>query len=137
MKILFLCVGNSARSQIAEALLNEMRPSWEIRSAGSKPSRINPYTIEVLMEVNIDIATKESKSVSDLPIDFIKNLDFIITLCNEEICPVIQSKAQKIHWPFPDPVTSDKISDTEALARFRQVRENIKNKIQIFIKDKT
>lgn len=129
MKILFMCVANSARSQLAEGLARYLFPNFEIQSAGSQPSQLNPYAIAVLKEVGIDISKHYSKSYEDLPDEFIKNLDYVITLCAEEVCPVITSKAKKLHWSFPDPASKDPLSDAEYLRRFREARNNIKARL--------
>ncbi len=99
-----MCVANSARSQLAEAIARKhFKSGMQIYSAGSKPSSVNPSTIKVLQENGLSTLNLYSKSVDDLPAAFIDNLDFVITLCAEEVCPVIQNKAQKLHWPFADP----------------------------------
>ena len=131
MNILFMCVANSARSQLAEGLAKEIfgDEAW-IESAGSEPKFVNPYAEEVLKEVGIDISKNRSKSYEQLPPAFLVNLDYIVTLCAEEVCPVMASKtAKRLHWPFVDPAgkTGDKY---EQLQRFRETRELIKNRIE-------
>src|SRR5688500_11124632 len=108
MKILFLCVANSARSQIAEGLAREiLGDDVEIQSAGSVPSgQVNPFAIQVLKEKGIDISSHYSKSWNDLPARFFADLDYVITLCAEEICPTIPVKAKKLHWGLPDPASA-------------------------------
>ena len=98
MNILFLCVGNSARSQIAEGLAREMLPSeFIIRSAGSSPiGFIHEGAIDTMKEIGIDISNQSSKDINDLDIEFMHNLDCVITLCAEEICPVLQNNAKII-----------------------------------------
>lgn len=125
MNILFMCVANSARSQMAEGLARRMFGSKvNSASAGSSPSRVNPLAIQAMSEVGIDISSAKSKSVNDLPREFTDNLDVVITLCAEEVCPVIQSqRAKKLHWPFVDPVGID---------GFRRVRDQIENRLFIF-----
>ena len=131
MKILFMCVANSARSQLSEGLAkNIFGETVEIQSAGSLPSKVNPLAVEVLKEVGIDISKNYSKSTDDLSPTFIVGIDYVITLCAEEICPVIISKAKKVHWPFPDPATKETISEDEALKRFRLARDGIEAKLQ-------
>ena len=100
MKILFLCIANSARSQIAEGLARIiLGPSAEIESAGSKPSgKLNPFAIQVMKEINIDISGHHSKSCDDLPSMFFIDLDYVITLCAEEICPTTAVKSKKLYW---------------------------------------
>ncbi len=133
MNILFLCVANSARSQIAEGLAKVILGSGHnIQSAGSQPSgAVNPLAVKTMQEIGIDITFNHSKSISDLDKDFVDNLDYVITLCAEEVCPVIISKAQKLHWANPDPAAVQG-SEAEKLAAFRAVRDNIRNTIQVF-----
>lgn len=130
MKILFMCVANSARSQLAEGLARRAFPIMEVQSAGSQPGKLNPYAVAVMKEVGIDISKHYSKSTDELPQDFLDKLDYVITLCAEEVCPVVISKAKKLHWPLPDPATKEPISDDEALKRFRTARDAISEKLK-------
>lgn len=132
MKILFMCVANSARSQLAEGLAKKLFPQAEIQSAGSHPGKLNPYAVSVMGEVGIDISSHFSKSTDDLSPKFLVDLDYVITLCAEEVCPVLVSKAKKLHWPFPDPATREPIGDDEALQRFRSARDAISARLQQF-----
>ncbi len=130
MNILFLCVANSARSQIAEGLAKNIIKNANIESAGSVPSgKVNPFATEVLKEIGIDISSNTSKSIDNLDSSFVDNLDYVITLCAEEVCPVFISKAKKLHWPHPDPAAVEG-SYEEKLKSFRQVREDISRKIR-------
>ena len=132
MKILFMCVANSARSQLAEGLARDLfKADNEIYSAGSKPAHVNPMAIAALNECGIDIRTHRSKSIDELPQKFIKNLDFVITLCAEEVCPIIISSAKKIPWPHSDPAGKGGTPEQE-LQRFRQVRNQIREKLVSF-----
>lgn len=127
MKIVFLCVANSARSQMAEGLARSLlAPNIEIVSAGSKPSFVHPLAIEAMLELNIDISGHTSKCVDKLDLS---NADFIITLCADEVCPMFIGPAQKLHWPFPDPATSA-MSLNEQLDQFRRVRDQLSEKIK-------
>ncbi len=131
MKILFMCVANSARSQLADGLAKEIfGDRATINSAGSKPSHVNPYAIRALKEIGIDISSHTSKSVDDLPQDFIRELDYVITLCAEEVCPVIISGAKKLHWPLPDPAGPG--DDEEQMKRFRSTRDEIRKRLMVF-----
>lgn len=134
MNILFMCVANSARSQLAEGLAQQIFPSAEIKSAGSHPSKLNPYAVVVMNEIGIDISKHYSKSYDDLSPKFIVNLDYLITLCAEQVCPTMVSKAKKIHWPFPDPATKEPLSEAESLERFREARDAINVRLQEFKK---
>jgi arsenate reductase len=131
MNILFLCVANSARSQIAEGLANSMFANKAtIQSAGSAPSgKVQLWAIEVLKEEGIDISRNFSKSFDQLSPKFLASLDYVITLCAEEVCPVMVSKAKKIHWPIPDPASA---SEEEKQSAFRQVRDSIRSKLESF-----
>ena len=128
MKILFMCVANSARSQLAEGLAKQLfGTSAQIESAGSKPSRVNPLAIESMKEIGVALTEHHSKSVDDLDPEFVAGLDYVITLCAEEVCPIIVSKAKKLHWPMPDPA-----GPQESLERFRTTREAIQKKLLEF-----
>ena len=133
MNILFLCVANSARSQIAEGLARHIFPNAEVQSAGSEPGTLNPFAVQVLMEEGIDISKHFSKSVDDLPSGFLGKIDFVITLCAEEVCPVLLDQgAKRLHWPFPDPASKEKLPNEIMLARFREVRDGIRKKLEEF-----
>ncbi len=130
MKILFMCVANSARSQLAEGLARKLFPGAEVMSAGSHPGKLNPMAVEAMKESGVDISRHYSKSVDDLPPKFIVGLNYVITLCAEEVCPtMVAPKAQKLHWPFPDPATKENITPAESLRRFREARDAIENKL--------
>lgn len=132
MNILFMCVANSARSQMAEGLARHiLGPKFRIESAGSHPGKLNAFATAALAEKGIDISLHRSKSVDDLSADFVEQLDYVITLCAEEVCPVILSRATKLHWPFPDPA-GEAGDDATKLASFRRVRDGIEHCIQEF-----
>tara|TARA_B000000475_G_C15982953_1_gene441776 strand:- start:1233 stop:1649 length:417 start_codon:yes stop_codon:yes gene_type:complete len=126
MNILFLCVANSARSQIAEGLAKSMLGQLHnIQSAGSIPSgEVHPNAVIAMDEIGIDIRDQFSKSTDDLDKDFIDNLDFAITLCAEEVCPVLPSNAKSLHWMNEDPANPS-YSEFESLHAFRNTRDNI------------
>ena len=126
MKILFMCVANSARSQMAEGLAKKLfGDEVEIRSAGSSPSKVNPLAVEVMKEAGIDISKHYSKTIDELPPQMFIGLDYVITLCAEEVCPFLVSKANKLRWAMPDPAGRD-------LASFRQTRDAIQAKLLAF-----
>ncbi|MAE72448.1 MAG: low molecular weight phosphatase family protein [Bdellovibrionaceae bacterium] len=124
MNILFLCVGNSARSQMAEGLAKSyFGKEAKVMSAGSQPTgEVHPVAIQVLGEMNIDIADYRSKSVTEIPQSFIDQLDYVVTLCAEEVCPVIPSTAKKLQWAFNDPA---KAPEHDIVPYFRLVRDGI------------
>lgn len=133
MKILFMCIANSARSQLAEGLAKQIFPEAEVYSAGSHPGRLNPYAVAVLNEIGIDISMHFSKSTNELPPKFLEGVKYIITLCAEEVCPtVINRGAIKLHWPFLDPASKEPFSEDVMLQRFREARDNIKNRLLDF-----
>jgi arsenate reductase (thioredoxin) len=127
--ILFLCVANSARSQMAEGLARQLFGSRvPVQSAGSQPSRVNPYAVEVMRELDIDLSTHRSKSVDSIDPT---TVGVVITLCAEEVCPVFLGKARRLHWPVPDPASDDpSLSRDEMLARFRTARDEIRAKLE-------
>lgn len=134
MKILFMCVANSARSQLAEGLARHiLTPIFEIKSAGSYPATLNSYAVKVMQEIGLDISDHYSKSVKELPPEFTVGLNYIITLCAEEVCPtMIAQNAKRLHWPFTDPATKENLSEEELLNRFRQARNLISTEIEKF-----
>lgn len=129
MKILFLCVANSARSQMAEGLARDMfSDDAEVMSAGSIPTILNPFAVRAMSEIGVDISDHHSKSVDSLPPSFLDKLDVVITLCADEVCPVLPTNVEKIHWPFPDPASANG-DDENILAAFRLTRDSIRNKL--------
>lgn len=135
MNILFMCVANSARSQLAEGLARNMLPTANIFSAGSDPGVLNQYAVKVMQEIGINISNQFSKSVMDLPSEVIENLDYVITLCADEVCPIIISNAKKLHWPFDDPATRVPLSEDLMLERFRVTRDLIRQRLLAFKKE--
>ena len=129
MNILFLCVANSARSQMAEGLAkNIFGSNHSVQSAGSKPTQIAHHAIEVMKEIGVDITNQKSKSVDSInPAE----VDLVITLCEEEVCPVILGTAKRLHWPLPDPARLA-ASDPKRLDEFREVRDELIRRIENF-----
>jgi len=127
--VLFLCVANSARSQMAEGLARKLFGDRVlVRSAGSEPSVVNPYAIEVMREVGVDLSTHHSKSVNSIDP---ASVDTVITLCAEEVCPVFLGKVRRLHWPIPDPASKDtSIPREEMLMRFRTARDTIQELLE-------
>ena len=124
--ILFLCTGNSCRSQMAEGFAKKMLPkNMEIFSAGLEPKGIHPMAIKVMQEVGIDISKQESKNISEIPID---KIDLVVTLCGDaaERCPIFPGKVERIHWELEDPAKAQG-SDKEIAIVFRKVRDKIKS----------
>lgn len=138
MNILFLCVGNSARSQIAEGLAKSMMSlNHSIQSAGSQPSGIvHPCAIKTMNEIGIDISNHESKSINDIDQEFLESVDYVITLCAEEVCPTLHNEAKKIHWANEDP-DNDNYSNEQLEKEFRRTRENIFKLLKKFFIEKS
>jgi thioredoxin type arsenate reductase len=128
--VLFLCVANSARSQIAEGLGRRLLPpDVKVWSAGSRPTSVRAEAIAVLKEVGIDISGHRSKSVGEIPA---AEVDTVITLCGEEECPVFLGKATRLHWGLPDPAAVTG-SNEERLAAFRATRDEVSRRIEELI----
>jgi arsenate reductase len=127
--ILFLCVANSARSQLAEGLARKLfGDRIRVQSAGSNPSRVNPYAIDVAREVGVDLSAHHSKSVDTIDP---ATVDTVITLCAEEVCPVFLADVRRLHWPIPDPASDDpSLGREEMLARFRRARDRIQELLE-------
>lgn len=131
-RILFLCVANSARSQMAEGLAREMLGERAVvMSAGSQPATVNPWAVKAMAEIGIDISGHRSKSVNDFDP---AGLDRVVTLCAEEVCPALPLGVEHLHWPIPDPAlgaaAAAALSDEEMLARFRDARDALRRKLQ-------
>ena len=115
--IVFLCVANAGRSQVAEGLARAMAPAgdgYRFFSAGSHPGRLNPFAVRALAEEGIDIAHHRSKGLDDVPL---AQADVIVTLCADEVCPYVPGTVQRLHWPLPDP---------NDLEDFRSVRDELR-----------
>ena len=110
---------------MAEGVARAMFPAWRIQSAGSKPATVNPFAVRALAELGLDAKTHASKSVDSIDP---ASVDTVITLCAEEVCPVFFGKAERIHWPLPDPA-GHAGTDEEQLRRFREVREEIRRRL--------
>jgi arsenate reductase len=124
--VLFLCVANSARSQMAEGIARALAPaSIRISSAGSQPSRVNPLAVKALAEVGIDITGQYSKSVNDIAAD---DVDAVVTLCAEEVCPVFLGSALRVHWGLLDPAQASG-SDADRLQAFRDARDELRRRL--------
>jgi arsenate reductase len=125
--ILFLCVANSARSQIAEGLARRMAPAGtRVWSAGSRPTAVRPEAVAVLREIGIDISHHRSKAVAEIPA---AEVDTVITLCGEEECPVFLGRATRLHWGLPDPAAAEG-SVEERLAAFRRTRDELRRRLE-------
>lgn len=131
-RVLILCTGNSARSQMAEGLFRHAGgDTFEVFSAGTQPSFVRPEAIAVMNEIGIDISSHRSKSVDEFRG---QQLDSVITVCDNanESCPVFPAATQRLHWPFEDPAAV-RGSEAERLAAFRKVRDQIQARIAKFL----
>lgn len=123
--IVFLCVANSARSQLAEALARRIAPARTIvLSAGSNPWQVHPVAIRVLEEVGIDVSGARSKGMDEIHLE---RADLVVTLCAEEVCPVVPASVRRLHWPLDDP--AEAWGEEEMLQRFRETRDRLALKI--------
>jgi arsenate reductase len=112
---------------MAEGLVRAMfGDRVEVRSAGSMPTHVNPYAIAALAEKGIDISAQHSKNVDEIDP---ATVDVVITLCAEEVCPVLPGRVERLHWPLPDPAGAP---PDEAPARFRAVRDEIERRLRAF-----
>ncbi len=135
-KVIFLCIGNSARSQMAEAFLKKYAGDYfEVYSAGFDPRPINPFTVKVMKEVGLDLSLQYPKDLKQ----FLGKIHFgiVITVCikAEEKCPTTPGVSTRLYWPFEDPAAFEG-SEEEKLAKFREVRDQINEKIKSWLKEK-
>jgi arsenate reductase len=131
-RVLFLCTGNSARSQMAEGLLREHGcDRFEVQSAGTHPAGLNPLAVEAMCQIGIDIGHQKSKS---LEVFLNEPFDYVITVCDraKESCPIFPGATRTLHWSFDDPAAVPG-SEPERLATFRRVRDEILNRIRLFL----
>ena len=136
-KVLFVCIHNSARSQMAEELLRKMaNDRFEVESAGIEPGALNPLVVEVLKEEGIDISGKKTQKVFDLYKEG-RRYGYVITVCDEagaERCPIFPGVTQRLHWGFTDPSRFEGTRE-EKLAKVRDVREQIRGRIAAWLKE--
>ena len=129
-KVLILCTGNSCRSQMAEGVLRHYGSGrYEVFSAGTKPSRVNPVAIQVMKEIGIDISGHRSKHVDEFKG---QTFDYVITVCDnaKESCPFFSGYTKRLHWEFPDPPHDQQITKS-VIEEFRKVRDMIHEKFKI------
>ncbi|MHB8136094.1 MAG: arsenate reductase ArsC [Anaerolineaceae bacterium] len=137
MKVLFICIHNSARSQMAEAFLTELGGDrFQVESAGFEPGTLNPLVIEAMLEIGFDISMKQTKEIFDLYRQG-RSYSFVISVCDQvhaEKCPIFPGLSKKLIWSFDDP-SSFTGSKEEKMEKIRIVRDNIKTEIESFIKN--
>jgi len=132
--LLFLCVANSARSQMAEGLARMLfGDRVRVQSAGTRPATVNPYAVEAMAEVGVDLATHRSKSVDEIDPT---TVDTVITLCAEEVCPAWLGNATRLHWPLRDPASADPLPPEELRGRFRKARDDIRSRLEALGKER-
>ena len=128
--LLFLCVANSARSQMAEGIARALVPDGvEVYSAGSAPQRVNAHAVAVLAECGIDISSHRSKSLDEVSFE---RVDTVVTLCAEEVCPVHLHEVRRFHWPLADPAAASG-SDEDVAAAFRATRDDLHRRLTAFL----
>ena len=132
MRVLILCTGNSARSQMGEGLLRHLsRGAVEVHSAGTHPSLVHPLAIRAMAELGVDIASHRSKSVTEFAG---QRFDTVITVCDraKEACPIFPGQPTQIHWSLPDP-TAAGWTDEARLQAFRNVRDDLAKRLTQFL----
>ena len=131
-KVLFVCIHNSARSQMAEAFLNELGEyRFEAESAGLEPGKLNPVVIEAMQEVDLDISENTCDAIEDF-LPRANEFAYVVTVCDEtsaERCPTFPGNVKRLHWGFPDP-SSLEGSTEERLARAREIRDLIRARVE-------
>jgi len=131
-RVLILCTGNSARSQMAEGLLrHDGGERFEVFSAGVEPSFVRPQAVEAMREIGVDISGQRSKSVEEFAG---QEFDYVITVCDNanERCPVFPGRTERIHWSFEDPAAAAG-DEAARLAVFRRVRDEIRERLRSYI----
>ncbi len=128
-KVLFVCTGNSARSQMAEGFARHLgRGQVEAHSAGMEPSRLNPFAVAAMRERGIDISRQRSKAFDEA---LARQMDLVITVCGnaDERCPVLPPEVKRLHWPLEDPAAATG-TEIEIQAKFREIRDQIEGRVR-------
>ena len=137
LRILAICIHNSARSQMTEEYIRFYAGnSVEVESAGIEPGTVNPVVVELLKEDGIDISGKQTTSVFDLQ-EAGKSFDYVIAVCDREAaerCPIFPAEKKRLHWPFPDPSKAEGTVE-EKLAYVRPIRDQIKEQVKSFVQE--
>jgi arsenate reductase len=134
LKVMFVCTGNSARSQMAEGFARHFgRGRVEACSAGMEPTKLNAFAVAVMQEKGVDISHQRSKAFDE---NFARRMDVVVTVCGsaDERCPILPPEVRKLHWPLEDPAAT-KGTDAEILAKFRDIRDQIEARVQEVIRD--
>lgn len=134
VKIMFLCTGNSARSQMAEGWARHLGGTEvEVHSAGVEPKGINPWAIQVMREVGIDIGGQTSKGIEP---ELLRSMDVVVTLCGDarDRCPVTPAATRRLHWPLADPAAAEG-AEEEILGAFRRIRDEIRDLVKGLLRE--
>jgi arsenate reductase (thioredoxin) len=137
ISVLFVCIHNSARSQMAEAFLQQLCPSCSVASAGLEPGQLNPLAVAAMQEIGLDI----SKNSVNTIFDFLrqeKPFDYVITVCDDASgtrCPLFPGKTERLHWSFPDPAAISGSAE-EQMEQVRTIRENIRQRVAWFVEER-
>ncbi len=134
MKVLFVCTGNSARSQMAEAFARHYGEGRvEASSAGTDPKGLHPQTTRVMMEKGIDVSYQQSKALTD---EMLRAADYVVTVCDhaDQHCPALPPNVQKFHWPIPDPASASGRPREETLIAFREARDHLDALVRDFLR---
>ncbi len=132
MRILFLCTGNSARSQMAEGLARHLgKEKIEAHSAGIEPKGLNPLAVTAMDEMGMDIRGQQSKGIDD---DLILGMDWVVTVCGnaEDRCPVLPGSVRRLHWPLEDPAAAEG-EEFDRLVVFKKVRDELQVRLRDFL----
>ncbi|MFQ5991952.1 MAG: arsenate reductase ArsC [Nitrospiraceae bacterium] len=132
-RVLFLCTGNSCRSQMAEGLLRHLADGrFDVASAGTHPVGLNPRAVAIMREIGIDISQQRSKPVDEI---LSRDFDYVVTVCDhaKESCPALPTTSKVLHWSFDDPAAA-RGTDDDQRATFRRVRDEIRTAVERFIK---
>lgn len=127
-KVMFVCTGNSARSQMAEGFARQFgQGRVEPYSAGMEPTKLNPFAVAVMQEKGIDISSQRSKAFDE---NLARRMDVVVTVCGhaDERCPILPPEVNKLHWPLEDPAAA-KGTDAEILVKFREIRDQIEGRV--------
>jgi len=133
MEILFVCTGNSARSQMAEAFARHYgKGQLEASSAGIDPKGLHPLTVKVMAEKGMDVSRQGSKALTD---EMLRKADYVVTVCGhaDEQCPALPSHVRKLHWPIDDPAILSGRAPEEVLAAFRTARDELESRVRKFL----
>ena len=132
-RVLFLCTGNSCRSQMAEGLLRHFADDrFDVTSAGTHPAGLNPRAVAIMREIGVDISRHRSKPVDEV---LSRDFDYVVTVCHhaKESCPTLPAASEVLHWSFDDPAAA-RGTDDEQRETFRRVRDEIRTAVERFIK---